>query len=95
MPTFWSGQTMPRRPWRRSGHGHADLGSSRARSAASVVRDDMAVEGSVSGGCVEGAVIDAALDAIGNGTGTRLDFGVADARAWGSGCRAAARSRCR
>ena len=47
-----------------------------------VVRDDMAVEGSVSGGCVEGAVIDAALDSISSGSGKRLDFGVADARAW-------------
>ena len=47
-----------------------------------VVRDDMVVEGSVSGGCVEGTVIDSALEAIGKGTGTRLDFGVADARAW-------------
>ena len=75
--------------WRRDGHGVAvamvmqTWGSSpRPVGSIMVVRDDMAVEGSVSGGCVEGAVIDAALDAIGNGTGTRLDFGVADARAW-------------
>jgi xanthine dehydrogenase accessory factor len=47
-----------------------------------VVRDDMTVEGSVSGGCVEGAVIDAALDSLAAGTGQRLDFGVADAAAW-------------
>lgn len=47
-----------------------------------VVRDDMTVEGSVSGGCVEGAVIDAAMDSLAAGTGQRLDFGVADAAAW-------------
>ena len=47
-----------------------------------IIRGDMAVEGSVSGGCVEGAVIDAGIEAIESGTGKRLDFGVADARAW-------------
>jgi len=47
-----------------------------------VVRDDMTVEGSVSGGCVEGAVIDAALESLAGGGGQRLDFGVADAAAW-------------
>jgi len=47
-----------------------------------IIRGDLAVEGSVSGGCVEGAVIDAAVEAIGSGAGRRLDFGVADARAW-------------
>ncbi len=50
-----------------------------------LVRQDMAIEGSVSGGCVEGAVIDAGLDAIDRQTGQRLDFGVADARAWDVG----------
>ena len=55
--------------WRRDGHGVAiamviqTWGSSpRPVGSIMVVRDDMAVEGSVSGGCVEGAVIDAALD---------------------------------
>ena len=47
-----------------------------------VVREDMTVEGSVSGGCVEGAVIDAALESLASGAGQRLDFGVADAAAW-------------
>jgi xanthine/CO dehydrogenase XdhC/CoxF family maturation factor len=41
------------------------------------VRGDGAFLGSVSGGCVEGAVIEAALQSIGD-----LEFGVTDARAW-------------
>ena len=75
--------------WCRDGHGVAiamvmqTWGSSpRPVGSIMVVRDDMAVEGSVSGGCVEGAVIDAALDSLASGGGKRLDFGVADARAW-------------
>ena len=75
--------------WHGDGHGVAlafviqTWGSSpRPVGSVMIVRDDMAVEGSVSGGCVEGAVIDAAGDAIAGGTGQRLDFGVADARAW-------------
>jgi xanthine dehydrogenase accessory factor len=39
-------------------------------------------EGSVSGGCVEGAVIDAALRAIASGTHELLDFGISDEMAW-------------
>ena len=38
--------------------------------------------GSISGGCIEGAVIEAALSALETGTGQRLDFGVADETAW-------------
>ena len=75
--------------WHRDGHGVAlaiviqTWGSSpRPVGSIMVVRDDMAVEGSVSGGCVEGAVIEGALDSISSGIGKRLDFGVADARAW-------------
>ena len=47
-----------------------------------LVRDDARIAGSVSGGCVEGAVIDAALEVIEAGGSQRLDFGVADATAW-------------
>lgn len=39
-------------------------------------------EGSVSGGCVEGAVISEAIDIIGSGTPRLLEFGVADETAW-------------
>jgi xanthine dehydrogenase accessory factor len=38
--------------------------------------------GSVSGGCVEGAVIEAALDVLESDRPTLLDFGVADEKAW-------------
>ena len=57
--------------WKDAGHGVAlafvmeTWGSSpRPVGSVMVIRDDMAVEGSVSGGCVEGAVIDAATTAI-------------------------------
>ena len=39
-------------------------------------------EGSVSGGCVEGAVITQAIDVIESGKPCILDFGVADEKAW-------------
>ena len=39
-------------------------------------------EGSVSGGCVEGAVISEAADVISSGVPKMLEFGVADEAAW-------------
>ena len=41
--------------------------------------------GSVSGGCVEGAVVSEALDVIDSGTPKMLEFGVADETAWNVG----------
>ena len=38
--------------------------------------------GSVSGGCVEGAVVTEALDVIESGKAKTLEFGVADETAW-------------
>ena len=38
--------------------------------------------GSVSGGCIEGAVVRAALEVIESGTPRMLDFGVSDEQAW-------------
>ena len=38
--------------------------------------------GSVSGGCVEGAVVTEAIDVIGTGKAKTLEFGVADETAW-------------
>jgi xanthine/CO dehydrogenase XdhC/CoxF family maturation factor len=38
--------------------------------------------GSVSGGCVEGAVVTEALDVIESGKSKMLEFGVADETAW-------------
>ena len=40
------------------------------------------VVGSVSGGCVEGAVITEAIEVISSGTPKMLEFGVADETAW-------------
>ena len=39
-------------------------------------------EGSVSGGCVEGAVVEEALDTLATGRPKMLEFGVADETAW-------------
>jgi xanthine/CO dehydrogenase XdhC/CoxF family maturation factor len=39
-------------------------------------------EGSVSGGCVEGAVVGEAIDVIASGQPRMLEFGVADETAW-------------
>lgn len=49
------------------------------------VRDDGTFQGSVSGGCVEGAVIEAALAAIADGQSRELEFGVSDEQAWSVG----------
>src|ERR1700722_5355829 len=47
-----------------------------------VINEDGNFLGSVSGGCVEGAVVTEALDVIGEGKGRMLEFGVADETAW-------------
>ncbi len=38
--------------------------------------------GSVSGGCIEGAVVREALEIMADGKARLLDFGVTDAQAW-------------
>lgn len=50
--------------------------------ATMVVNDRGEVAGSVSGGCVEGAVISEALEAIKDGRTRRLSFGVSNDQAW-------------
>ncbi|ANK72487.1 XdhC family protein [Ensifer sp. ENS07] len=50
-------------------------------------------QGSVSGGCVEGAVITEAADVIASGTSRVLDFGVADETAWRVGLSCGGRIR--
>lgn len=50
-----------------------------------VVREDGAFVGSVSGGCVEGAVIEEALASMIDGKVRRLEFGVSDEQAWSVG----------
>jgi xanthine/CO dehydrogenase XdhC/CoxF family maturation factor len=49
------------------------------------VRDDGTFVGSVSGGCVEGAVIEDALNAMQDGKIRKLEFGVSDEKAWAVG----------
>lgn len=46
------------------------------------VKTDLAMTGSVSGGCIEGAVIEEALDSLKKNTPHLLSFGVADDTAW-------------
>jgi xanthine dehydrogenase accessory factor len=78
--------------WAAQGHAVA-LGTvvrtwgSAPRQAGSLiaVRGDGLFAGSVSGGCVEGAVIEAALAAIADGKDRRLEFGVSDNQAWDVG----------
>jgi len=47
-----------------------------------VIDADGNFQGSVSGGCVEGAVISEAIDVIESGKAKLLEFGVADETAW-------------
>lgn len=50
-----------------------------------MINDDGTFLGSVSGGCVEGAVVTEALDVIESGQPKMLEFGVADETAWNVG----------
>ena len=50
-----------------------------------VINDEGTFLGSVSGGCVEGAVVTEALDVIASGEPKMLEFGVADETAWNVG----------
>lgn len=47
-----------------------------------IVRDDGTFRGSVSGGCIEGAVLGEAQEAIKDGKHRRLEFSVSNERAW-------------
>jgi xanthine/CO dehydrogenase XdhC/CoxF family maturation factor len=78
--------------WLRAGHGVAlatvvkTWGSSPRPTGSQVaVRDDGAFVGSVSGGCVEGAVIETAREIIRDGGVRKLEFGVSDEQAWSVG----------
>ncbi|MFU8825558.1 XdhC family protein [Yoonia sp.] len=57
----------------------------RAVGSQLVIDGDGAMEGSVSGGCVEGAVVTAAIDAIAAGKSEILEFGVSDDEAFAVG----------
>src|SRR6516165_10501796 len=52
------------------------------------------IAGSVSGGCVEGAVAEIADGILRGDPPQLLHFGIADSDAWDVACRAAARSTC-
>ena len=75
--------------WRDEGHSVAlatvvrTWGSSpRPAGSLLVVRADGTFEGSVSGGCVEAKVIEAALETMSTGACQRLTFGVSNEEAW-------------
>jgi xanthine dehydrogenase accessory factor len=80
------------REWLHAGHKVA-LGTvlktwgSAPRQAGSqiVVRDDGAFAGSVSGGCIEGTVVEKARRTMTDGQIRRLEFGVSDEQAWSVG----------
>jgi len=80
--------TMAER-WRREGRGVAlatvvETWGSAPRPVGSnlVIDQEGNFLGSVSGGCVEGAVVTEALDVIESGKPKTLEFGVADETAW-------------
>ena len=50
-----------------------------------VVRDDGSFVGSVSGGCIEGAVIEAGFETMQSLKSRKLEFGVRDEEAWAAG----------
>ena len=75
--------------WRQEGRGVAlatvvSTWGSAPRQAGSLLAVDETGSfiGSVSGGCIEGAVVQEALEAIADGKPRLLDFGVSDNQAW-------------
>ncbi len=75
--------------WKKAGRGVAvatvvETWGSAPRPVGShlVIDEDGNFLGSVSGGCVEGAVVTESLDVISAGAPKMLEFGVADETAW-------------
>jgi xanthine/CO dehydrogenase XdhC/CoxF family maturation factor len=75
--------------WRKAGRGVAlatvmETWGSAPRPVGSnlIIDDEGNFLGSVSGGCVEGAVVTEAIDVIDSGNAKMLEFGVADESAW-------------
>jgi len=86
--------------WRRAGRGVAlatvvETWGSAPRPAGShlVISEEGNFLGSVSGGCVESAVIAEAMDVIADGKPRLLEFGVADETAWRVGLSCGGRIR--
>ena len=80
------------RQWREAGKGVAlatvvgTWGSSPVQPGSHLaVSDDSAFVGSVSGGCIEGAVVTEALQVIADGRPRQLEYGVTDEMAWAIG----------
>ena len=80
------------REWRDAGKGVAmctvvnTWGSSPRPTGSQLLVDDAgAFIGSVSGGCIEGAVIREAMQVIDTGKPKKLEFGVSDQEAWDVG----------
>ncbi len=78
--------------WRAAGRGVAlatvvaTWGSSpRPLGSQLAVADNGSFLGSVSGGCIEGAVVEEAIATIRDGRHRTLDFGVTDEEAWAVG----------
>lgn len=92
MPSSQTDVVATAEGWLRAGHSVAlatvisTWGSAPRRTGSHMaVREDGAFAGSVSGGCVEGAVIDSAIAAMSDGKTRRLEFGVQDEKAWSVG----------
>lgn len=86
--------------WAKSGRGVAlatvieTWGSAPRPVGSHLVIDDAGnFQGSVSGGCVEGAVVEEAAEVIGDGKARTLEFGVADETAWKVGLSCGGRIR--
>ncbi len=86
--------------WRKAGRGVAiatvmETWGSAPRPVGShlVVDDEGNFEGSVSGGCVEGAVVGEAIEVIASADPRMLEFGVADETAWRVGLSCGGRIR--
>lgn len=80
------------RQWQEAGKGVAlatvvsTWGSSPCAAGSHLaVNADSAFVGSVSGGCIEGAVVTEALEVIADGRSRQLEFGVTDEMAWSIG----------
>lgn len=75
--------------WREQGHGVAlatvvsTWGSSpRPVGSQLIVDDQQRLQGSVSGGCIEGAVVHEAHEIMNGAPAKLLEFGVSDEQAW-------------
>ncbi len=59
--------------------------SPRQAGSMMIIDQNMTMLGSVSGGCIEGAVIQEALEIMDHGKASILEFGVGDEQAWDVG----------